>query len=188
MIKDNFNGDHCPYCKRHCSLNNPHCNKGKTLAKKKMEEKKNEGKKRDKKIENSKKISNDKIEERLLLLFQQCYNFMQTKEDIKINKKKYQILSLLMKKGNMTKCELKEETKYEEKVLDKTLRKMRKTGYIEWKQEEIEDKISITDSALLLWRTKQRKNDTISFSALEQSEKEYLEKILSKLNKSWKQD
>lgn len=179
MKKDNLSGEQCPYCKRHCSLNNPHCNKGKALAKKKSEEKKKANK-----IENSKKANNNKIDERLLLLFQQCYNFMQDKEDKKIKKKRYQILSLLMEKGNMTKSELIQEIKYQEKVLDKTLRKMIKKGYINWKLEE--DKISITDSALLLWRTKQSINDSISFSALEQGEKEYLEKLLSKLYKSWK--
>lgn len=185
--KNNLNEEHCPYCKRHCSLNNPHCSKGKGYAKKKYHGKKKEEKNNVNEIETSIKTSDEKIEERLVFLFQECSNFMQTKVDTKIKKKRYVILSLLIEKGNMTKSQLNEETKYEDKVLDKTLRKMSKKGYIIWKKEEYEDMISITDSALLLWNTIKSKENSINFSALDNGEKEYLEKLLRKLCKSWKQ-
>lgn len=180
MKKDSIKEEHCPYCKRHCSLNNPHCNKGKNLARKKSEVKKKENK-----SENMKKVSDAKSNERLLLLFQQCYNFIQPKEEGRKRKKRYRILSLLIEKGNMTKNELIEDTDYDAKDLDKILHKMRKKGYLNWEQEESNDKISITESALLLWQSKQGINNNLSFSALDKSEKEYLENLLSKLYKSW---
>lgn len=53
MKKEWVEKNHCPYCKRHCSLQNPHCGKGKTLAEeiKKESKKKEDKKKEDKKNE-----------------------------------------------------------------------------------------------------------------------------------------
>lgn len=186
MKKDSFIEGYCPYCKRHCSLNNPHCNKGKNLAKKKSELKKKENKKD--KFENKKKVGPAVSDEKLLFLFLQCLNYIEPKKGGKKRKKRYRIISLLMEKGYMTKEELKEKTAYDEKELDKILHKMKKKGYINWEQEELSDKISITDSALLSWQSKQSKQDNVSFLALNQGEKEYLEKLLSKLYTSWKQN
>lgn len=48
MKKEWVEKDHCPYCKRHCSLQNPHCGKGKTLAEEiKKENKKKEDKRKE---------------------------------------------------------------------------------------------------------------------------------------------
>ena len=62
MKKEWVEKNHCPYCKRHCSLQNPHCGKGKTLAEeiKKESKKKEDKKKEDKKNED--KRNEDKRE------------------------------------------------------------------------------------------------------------------------------
>lgn len=59
MKKELIDEEHCPYCKRHCSLSNPHCKKGKALA----EEKKNEVKKTEVKKTEVKKMKEDKNKE-----------------------------------------------------------------------------------------------------------------------------
>lgn len=62
MKKEWVEKNHCPYCKRHCSLQNPHCGKGKILAEeiKKESKKKEDKKKEDKKNED--KRNEDKRE------------------------------------------------------------------------------------------------------------------------------
>jgi len=47
--------EHCPYCKRHCSLKDPHCGKGKALAEKRKKESKKE--KEEKKEENKEPVT-----------------------------------------------------------------------------------------------------------------------------------
>lgn len=73
MKKEILAGEHCPHCKRHCSLINPHCGKGKALAEKKIKEEKKlkeektlkEEKKfkEEKKLKEEKKIEEEKLKE-----------------------------------------------------------------------------------------------------------------------------
>lgn len=175
MKKDIKDMEHCPYCKRHCSLNNPHCSKGKTLSKKKKATQEYK-----------------EIDIRLSNLFQKCCEVLQNKKSGKNTKKKkkFLILSLLIEKGKLTTSDLEKYINDDLKDLHKILQKMKKKGYINWRQNDKESEISITDSAMLLWKSNQKdsKIDDLDFSILENQEKEYLEKILRKLYSNWKQD
>jgi DNA-binding MarR family transcriptional regulator len=207
MKKDIKDMEHCPYCKRHCSLNNPHCSKGKTLSKKKKEENRKvetsishvlrEDKNRKSlKPKDSKDIllaTKESMETdiRLSNLFQKCCDVLHNKKSGKNRKKKkkFLILSLLIEKGELTKPDLEECMNEDSNDFHKLLQKMKKKGYINWSQDD-DSKISITDSAKLLWKSNQKESkiNDLSFSILENQEKEYLEKILRKLYTNWKQD
>lgn len=210
MKKENIELEHCPYCKRHCSLNNPRCGKGKALSKKIMIEKRKsetsksvssaDEKRKKLELKDTKQINSviqvekhTEYDERLSDLFYECLITVENQKGLKSSKKKKRlyILSLLIEKGDMTYKELVDCTKDNAKELDKHLLKMKKKGYINWEQGDLENsKISITESALLLWKSKQRdfKKNKLNFSVLEHEEKEYLEKILTKLYTNWNEE
>lgn len=93
MKKEWVEKDHCPYCKRHCSLQNPHCRKGKSLAE--------ELKKEDKKKEELNQLRSDLS---LFLLYLKGSESLLNKIGGKSSEKKirHYILNLLAEKVEVT--------------------------------------------------------------------------------------
>ncbi len=217
MKKEIITEDHCPYCKRHCLLSNPHCKKGKTLA----EEKKKEAKKpktglvtkplETMKKENTESMSTETGNERtvdpyiedwrraqaeikLLHLFQDCYPLLSSKKGSKRGNKmrKFYILSILADKGELAQKELEDYSKLSSADLTEHLLKMKKKGYINLMQEDGEGtKVSLTEYGLESAKAhiKERSQDRLNnFSVLDEEEKGYLENILKKLYAEWNQE
>ncbi len=202
MKNDIVDEEHCPYCKRHCSLTNPHCKKGKTLA----EEKKKEAKKPKTELavkspaaikkEKAESVSTESgdgrnvdpvIEEwrrtqgeiKLLHLFQNCYQLLPCGKGVKQGNKKskFYILAILAEKGELTQKELEDYSELSSADLSVLLLKMKKKGYISWKQKDVEAaKVSLTESGIESAKVhiKERSQDRAAiFSVLDAEEKGY---------------
>ncbi len=185
--------EHCPYCKRHCSLKDPHCGKGKALAEKRKKESKKE--KEEKKEDNKEPVTVPDTDEwrsiqseiRLLRL---CQNGCRMLPDRKAGKQggkavKLYIMAALSEKGSLTQKELKENSGLHFREMEEALQKLEKKGWISRKQDEGEEiKVSLTgkglESAEEQMRDWKRENDSI-FSPLTEEEKGSLEYILNKI-------
>lgn len=195
MKKKNVTVSHCPYCKRHCSLSNPQCKKGKTLAEdiKKADKKRNE----DDKLKAGKEKSSTPEEINLLELFQICSAVILHKKGhnrnskMRKDKRVKEILSFISAKGVLTRKELADYSKLASSDLAQILSKLKKKDYIKWKQEEAGDsQISLTKAGLELMNPHiiERTQDRAEiFSVLSEEEKRDLEKILKKLYSEWSQ-
>lgn len=210
MKNDLVNEEYCPYCKRHCPLSNPHCKKGMTLAQEKQRAvKKQKAALTDQSPETMKNLytenviteSNDggalildteewnriQAEIKLLHLLKNCYHLLPYKKGDKQvkNMNKFYVLAILREKGELTQKELEDYFELSSDILEKLLHKMKKKGYINWKQADVEGtKISLTESGLESARTyilERGKDRSDFFSTLNEEEKENLELILKKL-------
>lgn len=181
--------EHCPYCKRHCSLKDPYCGKGKALAeKKKKEEKKGKEERKDPVtgLETDDWI-NIQSEIRLLRL---CQTGCRLLPDQKAGKQggkavRLYIMAVLAEKGGLTQKELKENSGLHFRELEEALHKLEKKGWVSRKQDEgKEKKVSLTGKGLEAakehmgdWK---RGHDSV-FSPLTEEEKGFLEHILKKI-------
>lgn len=156
MKKEMAEKDHCPYCKRHCSLKAPHCRKGKALADelKKGHEKKKDKKKKDK---SNKDIPGDKCKkvkrkavkkgtvQELIpsLLYIEENESLLKKAGIQNRKKliRYYILNLLAEKEEVTLKDLKALTTLDATVLKKALKKLEEKEKIRIQQSEHQGRI-----------------------------------------------
>jgi len=181
--------EHCPYCKRHCSLIDPHCGKGRALAeKRKKEEKKVKEEKKEPAMDPETVEWKDiQSEIRLIYLFNNVSRLLPERKAGKQGGKgaRLYIMSELAEKGDLTQKELKENSGPLFKELEEALQKLEKKGYISRKQDEGKDiKISLTgkgyESAKEHMREWKRENDSI-FSLLTEEEKGSLEQILKKI-------
>ena len=181
--------EHCPYCKRHCSLIDPHCGKGKALAEKRIKEaKKEKEEKKEPSMEPKADVWKDiQSEIRLMRL---CKNGCHLLPERKAGKQggkaaRLYIVAALAEKGGLTQKELKENSGLHLKELEKVLQKLEEKGYIIRKQDEGKDiKITLTgkgyESAKEHMRDWKKENDNI-FSPLTEEEKSSLELILKKI-------
>ncbi len=184
MKKEILAGEHCPCCKRHCSLNDPHCGKGKALAAKKLKEEKKLKEDLNPEMEEWKNI---RSEIRLLRLYQNSCKLL---SDRKIRKHagkevRLSILAALAEKGGLTQMELKESSGLHSQDLEEALHKLEKKGFVSRKQAEGGGvKISLTnkglESAREYARAWMKENDPV-FSRLTEEEKSFLEHILKKI-------
>jgi DNA-binding MarR family transcriptional regulator len=181
MKKDWLEQEHCPYCKRHCSLKDPHCGKGKTLAKSMSEKVKTLG---DTEKEELKKVQSDL---KLSFLYEKGIETLSKKSDGKESGKKIRsyILNILAEKSDMTPKELKEYTGLEKEELKKVLDKLEDKGEISMKDSKEKGKMLLLtqkgEQAVRLQLPKKDKEGERFFSVLTEEEKENLEIILSKL-------
>ncbi len=187
--------EHCPYCKRHCSLINPHCGKGRTLAeKKKKEEKKEKEVKKVKEIKKEPAMDPEanewkdiQSELRLMRFFKNVSHLLPERKAGKQGGKgaRLSIMAELANKGDLTQKELKENSGLLFKELEEVLQKLEKKGCISRKKDEGKDiKISLTgkgyESAKVHMREWKRENGSI-FSPLTEEEKGSLEEIFKKI-------
>jgi DNA-binding MarR family transcriptional regulator len=181
MKKERLEQEHCPYCKRHCSLKDPHCGKGKTLAKSMSEKVKVLG---DYEKEELKKLQS---ELKLSLLYQKGMETLSKKTEGKDSGKKIRnyILNILAEKNGITPKELKEYSGLEKEELKKVLDKLEDKGEISIKDsKEKERTLHLTqkgEQAVLLQLPKDKSAGDRFFSVLTEEEKENLELIISKL-------
>lgn len=140
MKKEWVEKNHCPYCKRHCSLQNPHCGKGKTLAEeikkesKKKEDKKNEDKRNENKREAVKGSENkskaDKSKKNI------------SKEDkSKKDISREDISKENISKENISKIDISEEVKIKEDISKEEIKKENITI-----EKPLEPVLAFTDS------------------------------------------
>ncbi len=199
MKKEWIEKDHCPYCKRHCSLQDPHCRKGKTL----VEELKKEGKKKESPQEikpsspvfdipaftesEKEELKQVRTDLSLFLLYLKGSEFLLKKADGKSSGKKirYYILNLLAEKGEVTPKELKDCSNLDTAALKKALARLEEKGEILIQQTESQGRsISLTEKGGKAARQligEGTKADESLFSVLNGEEKKSLELILSKL-------
>ncbi|MGB8451532.1 MAG: MarR family winged helix-turn-helix transcriptional regulator [Anaerocolumna sp.] len=180
---------------KHCSLTNPHCKKGKTLA---GEKNKNYAESISTEADSGRNTNPDKEEWRrtqaefkILRLFQNCYYLLSGGKGSKQGNKKNKIyiLSLLADRGEWNQKELEDNSELSTVGLMDLLLKMKKKGYISLKQEKAADsKISITENGLELLKlhiNKRSQGRTDIFSVLDEKEKDNLEHILKKIYLEW---
>lgn len=181
--------EHCPYCKRHCSLIDPHCGKGKALAEKRIKEgKKEKEEKKEPSIDPASDEWNDiQSEIRLMRLCKDVCRLLPERKAGKQGGKaaRLHIVAALAEKGGLTQKELKENSGLHLKELEEVLHKLEKKGCIIRKQDEGKDrKIALTgkgyESAKKYMRDWTGENDSI-FSLLTEEEKSSLEHILKKV-------
>ncbi|PJJ29431.1 MarR family winged helix-turn-helix transcriptional regulator [Lacrimispora celerecrescens] len=189
MKNDILSEEHCPYCKRHCSLKAPHCGKGRALAekRKKEEKKEKEGKKETAMVPETDEWKDIQSELRLMRLFQNVSLLLPERKARKQGGKgaRLYIMAELAEKGDLTQKEIKENSGMLFKELEEALQKLEKKGCVSRKQEEGRDiKISLTGKGFEAakehmgeWK---RENDSI-FSPLTEEEKGSLEQILKKI-------
>ncbi|WP_099467172.1 hypothetical protein [Konateibacter massiliensis] len=113
MKKENKKQEHCPHCKRHCSLNNPHCSKGEAWAKEKKKQKKNKVKSVKKQKQNVNKQISEEENKTLLYLLQDCNTLLANQ-----SAEGTTAFSVLKKK----------EREYLESVLRKLSKRLKKKG------------------------------------------------------------
>jgi len=201
MKKEWIENDHCPYCKRHCSLQNPHCRKGKTLAEElKKEERKaspantEEAATTDIKVQaftDTEKTELKQIQSdlKLFLLYQMGSDFLSKKAEGKNREKKARqyIRTILAEKGEVTPKELKVLSDLQTEELKKALIKMENKGEICIQPlNESGRRISLTEKGAKSARrqTEEGKKEKESlFSMLSEEEKDRLEEILRKMMK-----
>ncbi len=191
MKKEIPAGEHCPYCKRHCSLKSPHCGKGKALAEKKLKEKqppKAPGLKEPREVKlEAEEWKNLQSEIRLVRLFQKGCKQMSEKKMGKQEGKaaRLYLLAALAEKDRQTQKELKEDSGLDTRELEKALQKLEKKGYVGRKTGMGSDEmVCITGKGLEFSKEElrdwKRENDRI-FSRLTDKEKGFLEQILNKV-------
>ncbi len=184
MKKEQLEQEHCPYCKRHCSLKDPHCGKGKTLAKSMSEKVMVLG---DSEKEALKKLQS---ELKLSLLYQKGMETLSKKAEGKDSGKliRSYILNILVEKNGITSKELKEYSGLEKEELKKVLDKLEDKGEISIKDsKEKERTLHLTqkgEQAVLLQLPKDKNAGDRFFSVLTEEEKGKMEIILSKLIRS----
>lgn len=180
--------EHCPYCKRHCSLKDPHCGKGKALAEKRIKEEKKVKEKKEPAMDPETDEWRDiQSEIRLMRLCKYVCHLLPERNAGKQGGKaaRLYIMAALAEKGSLTQKELKENSGLHDKGLEEALQKLEKKGCVSRKQDEGKDiKISLTgkgyESAKEHMRDWKRVNDGI-FSPLTEEEKGSLEHILKKI-------
>lgn len=186
MKKEWTEEDHCPYCKRHCSLKDPHCGKGKTLAKSIT------GKKDSVKVKAVKDIDQEELKKlqsdlKLFVLYEKANECLMKKADGKNKGKKLKsyILNILAENNGISPKELKVSSGLFKEELKKVLEKLSDRGEVSIQDsKEKGKKIFLTEkgreAAILQLTGMDNGNDGL-FSVLGEEEKENLEKILRKL-------
>lgn len=186
MKKEWTEEDHCPYCKRHCSLKDPHCGKGKSLAKSIT------GKKDSMKVKAVKDIDKEELKKlqsdlKLLVLYEKANECLMKKADGKNKGKKLKgyILNILAENNGISPKELKESSGLLNEELKKVLEKLSNRKEISIQDsDEKGKKIFLTEKgreAASLQLTGMENGRAGLFSVLGEEEKENLEKILRKL-------
>jgi DNA-binding MarR family transcriptional regulator len=186
MKKEWTEEDHCPYCKRHCSLKDPHCGKGKSLAKSIT------GKKDSMKVNAVKDIDKEELKKlqsdlKLFVLYEKANECLMKKADGKNKGKKLKgyILNILAENNGISPKELKESSGLLNEELKKVLEKLSNRKEISIQDsDEKGKKIFLTEKgreAASLQLTGMENGRAGLFSVLGEEEKENLEKILRKL-------
>lgn len=186
MKKEWTEEDHCPYCKRHCSLKDPHCGKGKSLAKSIT------GKKDSMKVKTVKDIDKEELKKlqsdlKLFVLYEKANECLMKKADGKNKGKKLKgyILNILAEKNGISPKELKESSGLLNEELKKVLEKLSNRKEISIQDsDEKGKKIFLTEKgreAASFQLTGMENGRDGLFSVLGEEEKENLEKILRKL-------
>ena len=186
MKKEWTEEDHCPYCKRHCSLKDPHCGKGKSLAKSIT------GKKDSMKVKAVKDINKEELKKlqsdlKLFVLYEKANECLMKKADGKNKGKKLKsyILNILAENNGISPKELKESSGLFNEELKKVLEKLSDRGEVSIQDsKEKGKKIFLTEKgreAAILQLTGMKNGSDGLFSVLGEEEKENLEKILRKL-------
>ncbi|WP_026890522.1 MarR family winged helix-turn-helix transcriptional regulator [Lacrimispora aerotolerans] len=186
MKKEWTEEDHCPYCKRHCSLKDPHCGKGKSLAKSIT------GKKDSMKVNAVKDIDKEELKKlqsdlKLFVLYEKANECLMKKADGKNKGKKLKgyILNILAENNGISPKELKESSGLLKEELKKVLEKLSNKKEISIQgSDEKSKKIFLTEKgreAASLQLTGMENGSDGLFSVLGEEEKENLEKILRKL-------
>lgn len=186
MKKEWTEEDHCPYCKRHCSLKDPHCGKGKSLAKSITVKKDSMKAKAVKAIdkEELKKLQSDL---KLFVLYEKANECLMKKADGKNKGKKLKgyILSILAENNGISPTELKESSGLLKEELKRVLEKLSNRKEISIQDsKENGKKILLTEKGreavnLQLYGLENGSDEL--FSVLGEEEKENLEIILRKL-------
>ena len=186
MKKEWTEEDHCPYCKRHCSLKDPHSGKGKSLAKSIT------GKKDSMKVKAVKDINKEELKKlqsdlKLFVLYEKANECLMKKADGKNKGKKLKsyILNILAENNGISPKELKESSGLFNEELKKVLEKLSDRGEVSIQDsKEKGKKIFLTEKgreAAILQLTGMKNGSDGLFSVLGEEEKENLEKILRKL-------
>lgn len=182
MKQEAYEEEHCPHCKRHCSLKSPHCGKGRALAEERRKEAKKEAKKEEKKEKagmpaEGTESSREEAGHKLANLLKYSSHLMKCeKKGEKVDKElKLFLLSLAAEEEDIRLVLPPEK-------LEGTLQKLEKKGYIR-REGEIAG-ISLTDKAaerVKEFEGRGSKEESDFFSVLDEEEKDNLERILKKL-------
>lgn len=176
--------DHCPYCKRHCSLISPHCRKGKELAEKKMKKEP---------LKEAAVTVEIPIQWEALCGEIRLYRSLEKvskeviakKNSSEIYKKdRFYLLALLAGKGQASRKYLEETMDQDEKGLNELLHKLEKKEWISCgKNEQGEKNIVITEKGLKAAGElqKARIEEGNVFTVLTEEEKKTMEGILKKI-------
>lgn len=180
---------HCPYCKRHCSLKNPHCGKGKALAEKM------EGKIKAKVEEKSESVRNcETVEWKMIQTDIKLLNFCQNNGWLLCSKKAgkhgdkmamFSILASLVEKGVLTQKALKESCGLDSVEFKRLLQKLEKKEYVRRKKDEAPAiNVFLTEKGLKSaqkYRMDWEKENKGLLASLTEEEKICLERILKKI-------
>ncbi|MFT4104496.1 MAG: hypothetical protein QM657_01955 [Lacrimispora sp.] len=192
MKKEMTLDDHCPHCKRHCSLRSPHCGKGRALAadikkrsKAGKEERKEKTKEKDKEKSREKGVwKPEKSETVILHLYQKGYRqlFEEPERSLGSREVRNYLAALLREKEAVTKQELKALSGVCSEDMGKALKKMEKNGDITYKKEkDREDLVSLSAKGSRQAEEYEKVRSAGILAALSEEEKQTFENILKKL-------
>jgi len=165
---------HCPCCKRHCSLDDLHCSKGKVYAKslKRKEEASQQ------QIENYEPSFN-----RILLYYKLGFHclFDHKKKGISSKKLKALVMGALFRADRKTVKELQLDTGTDREKLTECLEKLEKKGYIKATEQNGVYQYTLSDKGVKSIEAFISKGDKEVLSRLDKEERDQLELLLRKL-------
>ncbi|WP_124067760.1 winged helix-turn-helix transcriptional regulator [Clostridium sp. E02] len=167
---------HCPCCKRHCSLDDLHCSKGKVYAKSRKEK---EGKGQ------QQKQMYEPSYNRILLSYKIGFDrlFGQKKHGINGKRNRMLVMGALFHGDQKTIKELKSDTGIVHEKLVECLKKLEKKEYvIKKKESEGGHKYSLSKEGMKAAEALIKEGDKEMLSRLNEEERDHLEQLLKKIS------
>jgi len=165
---------HCPCCKRHCSLDDLHCSKGKVYAK---------SLKRKEEASQPQTENYEPSFNRILLTYKLGFHSLfDQKEKGKSSKKlRALVMGALFQTDRKTVKELQLETGTGREKLMECLEKLEKKGYIKATEQDGVNQYTLSDKGVESIEAFISKGDKEVLSRLEKEERDQLELLLRKL-------
>lgn len=166
---------HCPCCKRHCSLDDPHCSKGKVYAK---------SLKRKEEISQQQTKSYEPSFNRILLYYKFGFHrlFGQKEKELSGKKLRALVMGVLFQADAKSAAELESETGIRSEKLKECLDRLEKKEYVKKKPEpEGLHQYTLSDKGVKAAEEFITGGDKEVLSRLEKEERDQLERLLRKL-------
>lgn len=164
---------HCPCCKRHCSIDDLHCSKGKVYAK---------SLKRKEEVSQQQTEKDESSFNRILLTYKFGFHRLFVEKELSNKKLRVLIMGALFQTEGKTAAELESETGIRNEKLKECLEKLEKKEYVKKKtQPEGLHLYTLSDKGTKEVEKFITGGDKEVLTRLEKEERDQLERLLRKL-------